>query len=172
MGERNAAGKSRVAVQRPWTTHRGSGTIGTTMLDDMQARFSAGAEDWSRYHREPPGFIRHEVTWRNLAPHLPTVSSAENLPRVLDVGAGSGEMAVRLVPRGFRRQSHSVGDGSKLGRARSTATIDQGIDIPGKGVRPVWLFLVEPHPVWADCYAEKPCACKRVRTVLNRRWGR
>ncbi len=72
------------------------------MFDDMQARFNAGAEDWTRYSREPLGYIRHEVTWRNLSPYLPTVSSAENAPRVLDLGSGSGEMALRLVHRGFR----------------------------------------------------------------------
>jgi S-adenosylmethionine-dependent methyltransferase len=72
------------------------------MLDDMRARFESGAEDWTRYNREPLGYIRHEVTWRSLAPYLPAVGSAENAPRVLDVGGGSGEMALRLVQRGFR----------------------------------------------------------------------
>lgn len=72
------------------------------MLDDTQARFETGAKDWARYNREPLGVIRHEVTWRNLAPCLPAVGDAAHAPRVLDVGGGSGEMALRLVKCGCR----------------------------------------------------------------------
>ncbi len=72
------------------------------MLDDMQARFETAAEDWTRYNREPLGYIRQELTWRGLAPYLPAVTNTESGPRVLDVGSGSGEMALRLVRRGYR----------------------------------------------------------------------
>ncbi|MFN2220484.1 MAG: methyltransferase [Anaerolineae bacterium] len=72
------------------------------MFEELQARFEAGAEDWTRYNREPLGCIRHEVTWRNLAPRLPDVRAGEGEPRVLDVGGGSGEIALRLVQHGYR----------------------------------------------------------------------
>jgi S-adenosylmethionine-dependent methyltransferase len=72
------------------------------MLEELQARFEAGAEDWTRYNREPLGTIRHEVTWRNLAPRLPALRAGEDEPRVLDVGGGSGEMALRLARHGYR----------------------------------------------------------------------
>jgi S-adenosylmethionine-dependent methyltransferase len=72
------------------------------MFEELQARFEAGAEDWTRYNRGPLGTIRHEVTWRNLAPRLPAVRAGEGEPRVLDVGGGSGEMALRLAQHGYR----------------------------------------------------------------------
>jgi 2-polyprenyl-3-methyl-5-hydroxy-6-metoxy-1,4-benzoquinol methylase len=72
------------------------------MLDDTQACFDAGAGDWTRYNQEPLGRIRYEVTWGNLAPHLPPVRNAGDAPRVLDVGGGSGEMALKLAQRGYR----------------------------------------------------------------------
>jgi S-adenosylmethionine-dependent methyltransferase len=72
------------------------------MFEELQARFEAGAEDWTRYNREPLGRIRHEVTWRNLAPRLPAVRDGKGEPRVLDVGGGSGEMALRLAQHGYR----------------------------------------------------------------------
>jgi S-adenosylmethionine-dependent methyltransferase len=72
------------------------------MLEELQACFETGAEDWARYNQEPLGTIRHEVTWRNLAPYLPAPNEDEDGPRVLDVGGGSGEMALRLAQRGYR----------------------------------------------------------------------
>jgi len=72
------------------------------MLDDTQACFDAGAGDWTRDNQEPLGRIRYEVTWDNLAPHLPPVRNAGDAPRVLDVGGGSGEMALKLAQRGYR----------------------------------------------------------------------
>ena len=70
------------------------------MLDHVQGRFDAGAGDWTRYNQEPLGRIRRELTWRNLAPHLPAVRDGEDAPRALDAGGGSGEMALRLAAYG------------------------------------------------------------------------
>jgi S-adenosylmethionine-dependent methyltransferase len=69
---------------------------------DSQARFDAGAQAWSDYNQQPLGRIRREVTWRNLAPYLPTVKDTGPVPRVLDAGGGSGELALRLVQHGYR----------------------------------------------------------------------
>lgn len=71
------------------------------MSDDSRARFGAGAEAWAEYNEKPLGRIRREVTWHNLAPHLPDVARTEAPPRVLDVGGGSGELALRLARRGY-----------------------------------------------------------------------
>jgi len=71
------------------------------MLQDGQARFDARAEAWSRYNQEPLGRIRREVTWHNLAPHLPPVCDRRDRPRVLDAGGGSGELALQLAGRGY-----------------------------------------------------------------------
>jgi len=72
------------------------------MLTDARARFDAGAEAWTRYNQKPLGRIRREVTWHNLAPYLPDVASAQEPPRLLDAGGGSGELALRLAQRGYR----------------------------------------------------------------------
>jgi S-adenosylmethionine-dependent methyltransferase len=72
------------------------------MMEDTKARFDAGAEAWASYNRKPLGRIRREVTWHNLAPYLPAISDAQDPPRVLDAGGGSGELALRLVRRGYR----------------------------------------------------------------------
>jgi S-adenosylmethionine-dependent methyltransferase len=72
------------------------------MMEDTKARFDAGAEAWASYNQQPLGRIRREVTWHNLAPHLPDVSAGQDPPRVLDAGGGSGELALRLVRRGYR----------------------------------------------------------------------
>jgi len=72
------------------------------MTENARDRFSAGAEAWIGYNRQPLGRIRHEVTWRNLIPHLPDLVDDEDPPRVLDAGGGSGELALRLAQRGYR----------------------------------------------------------------------
>lgn len=72
------------------------------MGDDSRARFDAEAEAWAGYYQKPLGRIRHEVTWSNLVPYLPDITAAEDPPRVLDAGGGSGELALRLARRGYR----------------------------------------------------------------------
>jgi S-adenosylmethionine-dependent methyltransferase len=72
------------------------------MTDDNRARFDAQAEAWAGYNRQPLGRIRGEVTWHNLRPHLPPITGVGDPPRVLDAGGGSGELALRLVQRGYR----------------------------------------------------------------------
>jgi S-adenosylmethionine-dependent methyltransferase len=70
------------------------------MSDDIRARFEAGTDAWVAYNHSPLGHIRREVTWHNLLPYLPGASDTALLPRVLDVGGGSGELALRLVRHG------------------------------------------------------------------------
>jgi S-adenosylmethionine-dependent methyltransferase len=71
-------------------------------MTDSRTRFDAGAEAWADYNQRPLGRIRHEVTWHNLLPHLPDVVDAARPRCILDVGGGSGEMACKLVQRGYR----------------------------------------------------------------------
>jgi len=71
------------------------------MYEEARARFDVGADKWCRYSREPLGRIRHEVIWLDLSPYLPPVGDAQEPPRVLDAGGGSGELALRLVQRGY-----------------------------------------------------------------------
>lgn len=72
------------------------------MTVDTLNRFNAGAEAWADYNQRPLGRIRQEVTWQNLALSLPRVHDLEHPPRVLDVGGGSGELALSLAQRGYR----------------------------------------------------------------------
>lgn len=72
------------------------------MAQDTQSRFDNGAEAWAAYNEKPLGRIRREVTWSNLAPHLPEVMDPDDPPRILDAGGGSGELALRLAQRGYR----------------------------------------------------------------------
>jgi len=78
------------------------GRKATERLNDSKGQFAAGAEAWAEYNQRPLGRIRREVSWHNLAAHLPDVVAPERPPRVLDVGGGSGELAIRLVRRGYR----------------------------------------------------------------------
>ncbi len=71
------------------------------MSTDMQSRFDAGAETWAEYNQKPLGRIRCEVTWHNLCQHMHAITAGD-CPCVLDVGGGSGELALRLVQRGYR----------------------------------------------------------------------
>ncbi len=75
---------------------------GEKMWDETKKRFDAGAQAWVEYARGPLGRIRQEVTWQNLVAHLPAIGDAEQPPRVLEAGGGSGELALELVRRGYR----------------------------------------------------------------------
>ena len=71
------------------------------MSADSQVRFNTGAEAWTDYNLKPLGRIRQEVTWNNLSPHLPDMTVLDYAPRVLDVGSGSGELALCLAQQGY-----------------------------------------------------------------------
>jgi S-adenosylmethionine-dependent methyltransferase len=71
------------------------------MVEAPQPHFDAGADAWAEYKRGPLGRIRQQVTWHNLAPHLPRVGSQDAAVRVLDAGGGSGELALRLLEAGY-----------------------------------------------------------------------
>lgn len=72
------------------------------MSQDARDRFRAGADLWADYGRQPLGRMRHELTWQNLVPYLPDLVEGKAPPRVLDAGGGSGELALKLVRRGYR----------------------------------------------------------------------
>ncbi len=59
------------------------------------SRFDAAVEDWLQYQANGPGQIRGELLWRGLARHLPREAAS-----VLDVGGGTGELAIRLARAG------------------------------------------------------------------------
>ncbi len=68
---------------------------------DSRTRFDVGAEAWAEYNQRPLGRIRREVTWHNLAPSLLDAMDPGLRPRALDVGGGSGELALRLALHGY-----------------------------------------------------------------------
>jgi S-adenosylmethionine-dependent methyltransferase len=72
------------------------------MVGIARDRFDARAEEWAEYYLKPLGRIRHEVIWSNLAPHLPPLVGADKEPRILDVGGGTGELAIQLARSGYR----------------------------------------------------------------------
>ena len=72
------------------------------MTFGSEARFDRGAAAWADYNRTPLGRIRRDVTWHNLVPRLPVILDAQHPPRILDMGGGSGELALRLIQRGYR----------------------------------------------------------------------
>jgi S-adenosylmethionine-dependent methyltransferase len=77
------------------------------MTRSAPQRFEADPSAYAEYLRTPLGRLRSELSWRNLEPHLPRPGT---LPRrALDVGAGTGEMAIRLAAAGW---SVTLVDGS------------------------------------------------------------
>lgn len=57
--------------------------------------FDATSADWSTYQSTNAGRLRNELLWQGLAGHLPSSPG-----RVLDLGAGTGELAARCHAEG------------------------------------------------------------------------
>lgn len=77
------------------------------MTRSAPQRFDADPRAYADYLRTPLGRLRSELSWRNLEPHLPRPGT---LPRrALDLGAGTGEVAIRLAAAGW---SVTLVDGS------------------------------------------------------------
>ena len=72
------------------------------MCNETMEQFDRGAEAWVDYNQQPMGRIRRAVTWHNLSRHLPHISDPDQPPFILDVGGGSGELALQLVQHGYR----------------------------------------------------------------------
>ena len=96
------------------------------MTRSAPERFDANPSAYAEYLRTPLGRLRSELSWRNLEPHLPCPGTPP--PAALDLGAGTGEMALRLAAAGW---SVTLVDGSRrmLGRAAELA------DARGLGAR-------------------------------------
>jgi S-adenosylmethionine-dependent methyltransferase len=62
-------------------------------------RFQSGADKYAAYLESPEGRLRTDLTFANLQDFLPP--QAEDSLRVLDVGCGTGVMAVRLARLGM-----------------------------------------------------------------------
>jgi S-adenosylmethionine-dependent methyltransferase len=78
------------------------------MTRSAPERFDADPFAYEEYLRTPLGRLRSELSWQNLEPHLPRPGTAP--PRALDLGAGTGEMALRLAAAGW---SVTLVDGSR-----------------------------------------------------------
>ncbi len=72
------------------------------MCNETMEQFDQGAEAWVDYNQQPMGRIRRAVTWHNLSRHLPHISDPDQPPFILDVGGGSGELALQLVQQGYQ----------------------------------------------------------------------
>lgn len=77
------------------------------MAQDATGWFDADPSAYADYLATPLGRLRSELAWRNLEPHLPRPGATP--PRALDLGAGTGEMGLRLAAAGF---SVTLVDGS------------------------------------------------------------
>lgn len=78
------------------------------MTRSAPERFDADPTAYAEYLRTPLGRLRSELSWRNLEPHLPRPGGRPR--RALDLGAGTGEMALRLAAAGW---SVTLVDGSR-----------------------------------------------------------
>ena len=64
-------------------------------------RFQKGAQAYAAYLETPEGRLRSDLAFANLREFLPAVSADE--PKfALDIGAGTGDAAIRLAKLGFR----------------------------------------------------------------------
>src|SRR5271165_6055710 len=67
-------------------------------IDDE--RFQNGAQDYAAYLETPEGRLRADLVFANLQDFLPQLKTNKQ-PFVLDVGCGTGALAVRLAQLGF-----------------------------------------------------------------------
>ncbi len=63
-------------------------------------RFKSGAQQYAAYLKTPEGKLRVDLAWENLRTFLPR-PKANYSSRALDVGGGTGVMALRLADLGF-----------------------------------------------------------------------
>ena len=77
------------------------------MVPNERGWLDADPSAYVEYLETPLGRLRSELAWRNLELHLPRAGAAP--PRALDLGSGTGEMALRLAAAGF---SVTLVDGS------------------------------------------------------------
>jgi S-adenosylmethionine-dependent methyltransferase len=59
------------------------------------------AQRYAAYLATPPGRLRCEVAFQNLAAYLPETGPGGAAVRALDLGGGTGELAIRLARRGL-----------------------------------------------------------------------
>jgi S-adenosylmethionine-dependent methyltransferase len=83
------------------------GTLTRRMAPSATARFDADPSAYAEYLRTPLGRLRCELAWRNLERELPRPRAIPS--RALDLGAGTGELALRLAEAGW---SVTLVDGS------------------------------------------------------------
>src|SRR5262245_8042849 len=59
--------------------------------------FAAHLDSWHAWQQEPWGRMRYSVVWHVLEQHLPALGAGL---RILDVGGGDGQEALRLAQQG------------------------------------------------------------------------
>jgi S-adenosylmethionine-dependent methyltransferase len=69
------------------------------MKADTESRFES-AQEYAAYLQTPEGRLRLDLAWSNLQPFLPSPSAGNNL-KALDIGGGTGAMALKLAGVGF-----------------------------------------------------------------------
>jgi S-adenosylmethionine-dependent methyltransferase len=85
------------------------------MTRSAPERFDADPSAYAEYLRTPLGRLRSELSWLNLEPHLTRPGTPPG--RALDLGAGTGEMSLRLARSGW---SVTLVDGSRRMLERAT----------------------------------------------------
>ncbi len=69
------------------------------MKADTESRFES-AQEYAAYLRTPEGRLRLDLAWSNLQPFLPSPLAGNSL-KALDIGGGTGAMALKLAGVGF-----------------------------------------------------------------------